>query len=164
MGASITGERPTGYHWHESELTAAVGWPSAKDAIRQWSGHRSAGAVLAPDTPPLVEGSTMAFGIRVLGIWATGTCRVVRVIDDGRTYGFSYGTLPHHPESGEEMFAVRDNRDGTVTFRVAAFSKPAGLLTTLIGPIGRVIQRRMTKRYLDGFALFAAWASATELR
>jgi uncharacterized protein (UPF0548 family) len=145
-------------------MTAVVDWSAATDAIRQWSGHRSAGAVLAPATPPLDEGSTMAFGIRVLGVWATGTCRIVRLIDDDRAFGFSYGTLPHHPEQGEEMFAAHLNDDGSVTFRVAAFSRPSGLVTTAIGPIGRLIQRIMTRRYLAGFAAFAADTSASPSR
>ncbi|MDH3250279.1 MAG: DUF1990 domain-containing protein [Acidimicrobiia bacterium] len=122
------------------------------------------GGVLAPHVPSLTEGSTMAFGVRVLGIWATGTCRIVDVIDSSDEFGFSYGTLPHHPEEGEEMFAVRDNGDGTVTFRVAAFSRPAGLLTTVIGPIGRLIQRTMTRRYLRGFADFASASDAAARR
>ncbi len=156
VGGSISGGHPAGYHSHSSELTVAADWEAAKSAIRSWSGHRSAGGVLAPETPPLTQGATMAFGVRVLGVWATGTCRIVEVIDHDERFGFSYGTLPHHPERGEEMFAVDKNGDGTVTFRVAAFSKPAGLVTTMIGPIGRLIQRTMTRRYLAGFAAFAA--------
>lgn len=151
----MTGDYRTSYHEHSSELTVEADWDAAREAIRQWAGHRSVGGVLAPPVPPLTEGSTMAFGVRVFGIWATGTCRVVEVIDSGTEFGFSYGTLPHHPEEGEELFAVRDNGDGTVTFRVAAFSKPAGLVTRLIGPLGRFIQRSMTRRYLRGFADFA---------
>jgi uncharacterized protein (UPF0548 family) len=163
-GASISGDHPAGYHWHSSELTVSADWEAAKDSIRQWAGHRSAGGVLSPETPPLTAGTTMAFGIRVLGVWATGTCRIVAVIDDERDFGFSYGTLPHHPEEGEEMFAVRQEPDGKVTFRVAAFSKPAGLLTTMIGPIGRLIQRTMTRRYLEGFAALAASPPAAPQR
>lgn len=163
-GASLTGAHPDGYHWHGSELTVEAGWNQARDAIRAWAGHRSTGAILSPERPPLVEGSTMAFGVRVLGIWATGACRIVEVIDSGDEFGFSYGTLPHHPEEGEELFAVRDNGDGTVTFRVAAFSRPAGLLTTVIGPIGRLIQRTMTRRYLRGFADFASASDAAARR
>ena len=106
----------------------------------------------------------MAFAVRVFGIWATGTCRIVKVIESDTEFGFSYGTLPHHPEEGEELFAVSDNGDGTVTFRVSAFSKPAGLVTQLIGPLGRLIQRSMTRRYLRGFADFATSSDAFAAR
>jgi uncharacterized protein (UPF0548 family) len=106
----------------------------------------------------------MAFAVRVFGIWATGSCRIVRVLDSDAEFGFSYGTLRHHPEEGEELFAVRNNGDGTVTFRVAAFSKPAGLVTRLIGPIGRLIQRSMTHRYLRGFAEFAGGSKSIRPR
>lgn len=152
VGGSINGVHQSGYHWHSSELTVVAEWELARSAICQWAGHRSVGGVLAPRVPPLSRGETLAFGIRVLGIWATGVCRIADVIDTEREFGFSYGTLPHHPERGEELFAVTDNGDGTVTFRVAAFSKPAGLVTRLIGPLGRLIQRFMTRRYLKGFA------------
>lgn len=164
IGGSITGDHPDGYHWHSSELIAEADWDAACMAIREWAGHCSVGALLSPPRPPLVEGTTMAFGVRVLGVWATGTCRIVRVIDEPGRFGFSYGTLPHHPEEGEETFSVGDNRDGTVTFRVAAFSKPAGIVTRLIGPVGRIIQRTMTKRYLRGFAAYASSAAANARR
>ena len=163
-GGTVTGDHPVGYHEHSSELTVEADWDAAREAIRTWAGHRSVGGVLAPHVPPLTEGSTMAFGVRVFGIWATGTCRIVKLIDSSTEFGFSYGTLPHHPEEGEELFAVRDNGDGTVTFRVAAFSKPAGLVTRLIGPLGRVIQRFMTMRYLRGFAAFASASDAVANR
>lgn len=164
VGGSVTRVHPAGFHWHSSELTVEADWEAAREAIRRWAGHRSVGGVLAPSEPPLTEGSTMAFGVRVFGVWATGTCRIVQSIDSDTQFGFSYGTLPHHPEAGEEMFSVRDNGDGTVTFRVAAFSKPAGLVTRLLGPLGRLIQRIMTRRYLRGFADFASGAAVASRR
>lgn len=164
VGGSLTGDHVEGFHWHESELTVTADWDSAREAIRQWAGHRSVGGVLNPEVPPLTAGSTVAFGIPVLGIWASGTCRIVSVFDGERDFGFAYGTLPHHPEQGEEVFAVRDNADGTVTFRVAAFSKPADLITRLIGPLGRVIQRWMARRYLRGFATFASRSDVAAVR
>ena len=160
----MSGNYPDGYHEHSSELTVEVAWDAAREAVRQWAGHRSVGGVLAPRVPPLIQGSTMAFAVRVFGIWATGSCRIVDVMDTDGEFGFSYGTLPHHPEEGEELFAVRDNGDGTVTFRVAAFSRPADIVTRLIGPLGRFIQRSMTRRYLRGFADFASSSDAFAAR
>jgi uncharacterized protein (UPF0548 family) len=43
---------------------------------------------------------------------------------------------------------VSRGADGTVTFTITAFSRPATALTRSAGPIGRAIQRHMTGRYL----------------
>ena len=48
--------------------------------------------------------------------------RVVYVIDGPDRRGFAYGTLPGHPESGEEAFLVERRPDGTVWCRITAFS------------------------------------------
>ena len=54
--------------------------------------------------------------------------RVVYVVDEPRRRGFAYGTLPGHPESGEEAFVVELQEDDEVTFTVTAFSRPASTL------------------------------------
>lgn len=43
--------------------------------------------------------------------------------------GFAYGTLPGHPEKGEESFRV-EHREPGVVFRILAMSRPAGVLAT----------------------------------
>ena len=53
-------------------------------------------------------------------------CRVVYVIDEPDIRGFAYGTLPGHPESGEERFVVRHDPVTSAVFaEVTAFSRPA---------------------------------------
>ncbi len=86
-----------------------------------------------------------------LGIGRAGLripCRVVAVIDEPDRQGFSYGTLPGHPECGEELFVVERQPDGTLEFVVTAFSRPASLLARAGGPATRWAQRAMTDRYL----------------
>jgi uncharacterized protein (UPF0548 family) len=63
--------------------------------------------------------------------------------------GFAYGTLPGHPERGEEAFLVRRHHGAAVTFTITAFSRPASALARAAGPVGRGIQRRITGRYLS---------------
>ena len=76
-------------------------------------------------------------------------CRVVSVVDEENRRGFAYGTLPGHPESGEELFAVRyDPADDTVYAEVVAFSRHATWWSKAAGPITSMVQRMMTKRYL----------------
>lgn len=86
-----------------------------------------------------------------LGIAGRGVkipCRVVSVIDEANRQGFSYGTLPGHPECGEELFVVERRPDGTLEFVVTAFSRPASLMARAGGPVTRWAQRTMTDRYL----------------
>jgi uncharacterized protein (UPF0548 family) len=60
--------------------------------------------------------------------------------------------LPGHPESGEEAFILQRHDDGTITFTITAFSRPAEMLATIAGPLGRRIQDAMTNRYLRAFS------------
>ena len=74
--------------------------------------------------------------------------RVVYVVDEPRVAGFAYGTLPGHPESGEEAFLVELEPDGTVTALVRAFSHPANWFWWCGAPILRIAQELYTRRYL----------------
>jgi len=81
----------------------------------------------------------------------TAPCRVVYVNSEADKAGFAYGTLPGHPESGEESFVLELRQDGTVTFTITALSRPATLLARFAGQIGRAVQGRITDRYLYPF-------------
>ena len=76
-------------------------------------------------------------------------CRVVNVIDEVDRRGFAYGTLSGHPESGEEMFAVRfDAGTGAVYAEVSAFSRHATWWSRLGAPATSLMQRIVMARYL----------------
>ncbi len=70
-------------------------------------------------------------------------------VTEARRRGFAYGTLPGHPESGEEAFVVEQHDDGSVVFAITAFSRPATASARAAGPLGLLIQRYVTRRYLD---------------
>lgn len=103
--------------------------------------HVSASAVTAK-----LGGVVVLLGLSAIRIGAP--CRVVYVIDEPDRHGFAYGTLPGHPERGEEAFLVRRHHDATVIFTVTAFSRPASPPAKAAGPVGWGIQRRITSRYL----------------
>jgi uncharacterized protein (UPF0548 family) len=76
-------------------------------------------------------------------------CRVVYVIDEPDRQGFAYGTLPGHPESGEEAFVLHREAGNRVRFVITAFSRPATRLAKLGAPVSRQLQHFMTSRYLQ---------------
>ena len=64
-------------------------------------------------------------------------------------FGFAYGTLPEHAESGEERFTVEwHEADDAVWYDILAFSRPHQLLARL----GKPVARRLQKRFARGSA------------
>jgi uncharacterized protein (UPF0548 family) len=73
--------------------------------------------------------------------------RVAYLIDEPDRSGFGYGTLPGHPERGEEAFAVA--RQGErMMFEITAFSRPRHPLARIGAPVTRMMQLRVTRRYI----------------
>ncbi|MGZ4748627.1 MAG: DUF1990 family protein, partial [Oryzihumus sp.] len=68
-------------------------------------------------------------------------------VEEPDRVGFGYGTLPGHPESGEEAFVV-EQVGGTVRFTVTAFSRGARWYTRLAQPVTLFAQRLALRRYL----------------
>ena len=155
IGVTTTDLTPAGHRRHAWQRVVGDGadaFDRSADAIRAWAGHRRAGAIVHPADAPIEVGSVVALALPVMGVWVTAACRVVWVVDEPDAFGFGYGTLPHHPESGEESFVVRRREDGAAVVEIVAVSRPQTLLTKLAGPIGSLIQRRTAQRYLTGLA------------
>ncbi|HEX9229808.1 MAG TPA: DUF1990 family protein, partial [Arthrobacter sp.] len=73
--------------------------------------------------------------------------------------GFGYGTLPGHPERGEEAFEVSIDTAGAVTFTITAFSRHANWFYAAGGAAARAAQRFITSRYIDSAHQLAAGES-----
>lgn len=97
----------------------------------------------------LAPGDTALLGI-FLGI--KFPVRVIYVVDEPRRRGFAYGTLPGHPEDGEEAWVVEHRDDDSVWITVRAFSRPATRWWWAINPVLRVFQEYYTRRYLRALA------------
>lgn len=142
------GPLPAGYH--HVHVAAPIGtgrarFESAGDAVLRWGMQRGAGVLVRADNDTATVGAEVTVGFGPL----RAPCRVVYVVAEENRRGFAYGTLPGHPESGEELFTVRyDPSDGTVYAEVIAFSRHATWWSRLGGPITAVAQRIITKRYL----------------
>jgi uncharacterized protein (UPF0548 family) len=121
-------------------------YESASAALRRWD-HFKLGwvDVWSPETP-LEAGEVVAVMGRALGLWWLNCCRIVYVVNETgpiRKFGFAYGTLPGHVESGEERFVIEWNQgDNSVWYDILAFSRPSQVLIRLGSPIVRRMQKR----------------------
>lgn len=153
VGASLTDRCPPGYRHDRYERvldSRSNSFPRAIEGIRTWAAHLGAGLEVTPAEPPTAD-ATVVVSMHVGPLTAVAPCRIVRVIDEDDRYGHAYGTLPGHPEVGEESFVV-EKRGQDVVFVITAFSRPAERLARIGGPITRRIQQATTRRYLDGLA------------
>ena len=72
------------------------------------------------------------------------------MVDKRCAFGLAYGTLPGHPETGEESFVVRMDDTGSVSASVTIDAEPATWLIGLADPIVRAVQELAVRRYLAG--------------
>jgi uncharacterized protein (UPF0548 family) len=147
VGATRTGELPPGYR-HVHRRTAVSDLAPVAAGMRAWGIHRGAGlAVRAPGEPAVGMVFQSAARVGPLRLWVP--CQVVWVRDEPDGYGYGFGTLPGHPERGEEAFLVTRDAEGRVWFEVRAFSRPATWFARLGGPVTRRFQDRVTDGYVS---------------
>lgn len=155
VGCTRTGVVPDGFD--ELRRSRRVGsgrdgFERAADALLSWQMHRRAGIAVMASHARVETGAVaeLRLGVGRLGVRAP--VRVVDVVDEPTRRGFAYGTLPGHPESGEEAFVVELGTTGDVTLTIAAVSRPASRLARMAGQVGRRVQSRITDRYLWALA------------
>lgn len=124
----------------------AATYEAACAALDRWAMFRVGWVELCwPDEPPS-DGRTVAVLARLGPVWALNGCRVTYVVRDTgdvERYGFAYGTLADHMETGEERFVVSwDRSRDLVIYEVVAYSRPRHWLARLGGPAARAAQRR----------------------
>lgn len=147
-GATYDG-LPDGYHHLAVDRYVGAGrarFEDARQVLRSWQVQRRAG-LRVEASGEVAEGAVAVLGIGVGPLRVGAAVRVVRVVDEPARWGFAYGTLPGHPECGEERFEVVLEGEAVLA-RVVAFSRPGTAAARLAGPLGRVGQQVMARRYL----------------
>lgn len=152
-------EWPKGFDHVDRTLAVGTGqeaFDALAEGIMSWEIQRRAGLqVKAP--PRAVVGAHVVSGFGVGNLRLPVPCEVVWALEtaflpgpDGQELqmaGFGYGTLPGHPALGEEAFIAMMKPDGGVSFRLLAFSKPAGLIYALGAPVTKLTQAGVTRSY-----------------
>jgi len=148
VGASATAA-PTGYNVDHNRVQLGRGevtWQRAVDAIRAWQMFSMPWVSLHWPSAPIQVGTDVVVSIHHFGFYSLNACRIVYVVDEEGTvkqFGFAYGTLAEHAETGEERFTVEWNRgDDRVWYDILAFSRPKKMLARLGYPLSRLLQKR----------------------
>ena len=92
------------------EATVTIGhgqaaFERARAALIAWKQFDIGWVETFPRPAPVAAGTIVAVLIRHLGFWSLNGCRVlysVGSLNDVARFGFAYGTLTNHAESGEE--------------------------------------------------------------
>ena len=154
VGATTGPVLPKGYH-HDRVLTDSARVRRSGPGPRSCAdlaSSPSAGATISPAEALIAVGSEVVATVRLGLLFIVAPSRVVYVTAEPDRFGFAYGTLPGHPERGEEAFHVTRHGDGTVRLEIVAFSRPATVIARLGRPLSRLAQARTTRLYLDGSA------------
>lgn len=151
VGATAT-RPPPGFTVDHNRVVLGRGgtaFAAAIAAVRAWRMFDMAGVHLCWPDAPIEVGATVAIVARGGPLWTLNACRIVYVVDeDGplRRFGFAYGTLPRHVESGEERFLVEWNRgNDEVAYDLLAFSRPSRAWLNALLPLLRLAQKRFAR-------------------
>ncbi|HML01617.1 MAG TPA: DUF1990 domain-containing protein [Acidimicrobiales bacterium] len=154
LGSTRAGFVPPGYSHDRCSLVLGPDtcFDAAVSGLKHWAAHKHAGARVFPDDP-VSSGATHIIVSRVGPLWVLAPVRLVFVTDrlhHPDSFSFAYGTLPGHPEQGEQCFTVQSKSGGEVEFEVVAFYRPGELFAKAVGRVTTSLQHTLTRRYLEG--------------
>jgi uncharacterized protein (UPF0548 family) len=160
---------PADYVLDRTRIKLGKGEPvfrSAIAALRCWEQFNLGWVEAWPSDTPIQRGEVVAVMGRAIGVWWLNACRVVYVVDEPgpiSRFGFAYGTLPDHVESGEERFLVEwDKSDDAVWYDILAFSRPNQFSARLGYPVVRRLQKRFGRD--SGASMLRAVVSDVEVK
>ena len=121
----------------------------AKNALQNWAMYNLKWTNLYPPNTPIAVGEAIVVLVNHRFCWSMNPCRIVYVLEKSENvdlYGFAFGTLPGHSESGEERFTVEwRHDDDTVWYELLAFARPHHILAKIGSPFVRLVQRKFAK-------------------
>jgi uncharacterized protein (UPF0548 family) len=149
VGSSAGTSRLIDYTTDHNRVLLGYGedvWSRAVRAINNWQMFNMGWLHLCWPNAPIIEGANVAVLIQHFGFWSLNAARIVYTISESgpiNRYGFAYGTLLNHGESGEERFSVEwHSVDDSVWYDLFAFSRPRAISAKLAYPLTRWLQRR----------------------
>ncbi|KQN89066.1 DUF1990 family protein [Arthrobacter sp. Leaf69] len=167
IGFTEHGQAPAGFPCLVSRTHLGAGpeaYRRVAEGILAWELQKRSGLRVRTDSDVVVPGARVVSGFGVGPFRINAPCEVVwvrRPAPGGGpdSAGFGYGTLPGHPERGEEAFEVEIDAEGRVFLTITAFSRHSNWFYTAGGFVARAAQRHITSRYIEGARQLAAGES-----
>jgi uncharacterized protein (UPF0548 family) len=103
------GALPSGYrHLHGSRVIGSGrdAFATAASALLAWQVQLRAGLRVTASAPVAEPGAVVVLTVGPRPLQVRAPCRVVYAVAEPGRRGFAYGTLPGHPECGEEAFMI----------------------------------------------------------
>ena len=139
---------PKGYVADHTRVGLGTGrddFDAARESLRAWKQFPNGWTSIDPSIAPISEGTVVTMVAMTFGLFTMNACRIVYTIDEPNRFGFAYGTLPGHVESGEERFLIEMKEDGKVWYELLAYSRPRHWLARLGYPLARIAQARFRR-------------------
>lgn len=167
IGSTEHGQHPEGYPCLVSQAYLGEGlavYRRVAQGLLTWELQRRSGLRVRTESDVVVPGARVVSGFGVGPFRINAPCEVVWVhpaLPGGgpQRAGFAYGTLPGHPERGEEAFEVEIDGQGRVFLKITAFSRHSNWFYTAGGALARRAQGLITSRYIEGARQLAAGES-----
>lgn len=168
VGATA-GTPPAGYVVDRTRVKLGTGeaaFHAAKSALQRWQQFQLGWVEAGPRETLLQPGNVVCVMGHAVGVWWVNACRIVYVVDEAgpvQRFGFAYGTLPGHVESGEERFLVEwDHTDNSVWYDIVAFSRPHHFLSRIGYPVVRQLQKRFARDSAKAMVIAVRESTPTE--
>lgn len=155
IGSTLDPQRWDGPDVRSESTTVGRGaadFTSARTALRTWVPQLALGADRALASRSVAHGETVVLLLRIGPIHVVVPNRIVAVIDEPRRFAFAYGTLPGHPERGEESFTVEYLPDDTVRATIRVEAGPGTVAARAVAPAVVRLQVVALRRYLRAIA------------
>lgn len=167
VGFTEHGQSPEGFRLLVSQTYLGEGvavYRRVAQGILGWELQRRSGLRVRTESDVVVPGARVVSGFGVGPFRINAPCEVVWVHPPQpggapQSAGVGYGTLPGHPERGEEAFEVEIDAQDRVSLTITAFSRHANWFYTAGGALARRAQSLITSRYIEGARQLAAGES-----
>lgn len=134
---------PAGYRHLEHRMRIGHGrtaFEAAGEAVVTFRMHQAMHVRPHADAPRAVPGARVTVFLGPGRLSVRAPCEVVWAVDEPRRRGFAYGTLPGHPERGEESFIVDWDEQDAVWLTIRAFSVGGRWYSRAAGPLVPLLQ------------------------